>query len=75
MHCELPTTFGPRVQGDQRMGKKAVATRVQSKLRKMGVSLQLPAESVGAITLNVTNLAHAYKTAVQGLSSWTLTSG
>ena len=26
LHCELPTTFGARMVGDQRLGKKLVAT-------------------------------------------------
>jgi len=56
LHCELPTTFGARIVGDQRLGKKLVATTVQKKLRALGLEREaMRPEDIGKLTLNITD--------------------
>mmetsp|Transcript_13646 Transcript_13646/g.31365 ORF Transcript_13646/g.31365 Transcript_13646/m.31365 type:complete len:94 (+) Transcript_13646:609-890(+) len=60
VHCELPSTFGARALGDQRLGKKLVATRVQEKMRRMGMTLTMTPQQIGTLTLNVTELRRSF---------------
>jgi len=57
VHCEMPTNFGPRVIGDQRLGKKQVAIQVQTKMRRLGLPVTIAAENIGTLALNVTALS------------------
>mmetsp|Transcript_2528 Transcript_2528/g.8551 ORF Transcript_2528/g.8551 Transcript_2528/m.8551 type:complete len:375 (-) Transcript_2528:97-1221(-) len=55
-HCQLPSSFGPRLWGDARQAKGTVTRAVQAKMRAMGLEVDLTPKAVGDLTLNVTGL-------------------
>jgi|TARA_B100000519_G_C14129956_1_gene384697 hypothetical protein len=60
VHCELPTQFGVHKVGDVRLGKRLIIDRARAKLRTLGHEQAAAAqEDVGALKLNVTDLATA----------------